>query len=233
MTVALPNGTTLPVVDKGMHYGSTTCRKFRYWEYSCLECGETIEARRDSVIRGTGICVNCLCARNSTAQFNSAASTFKMKASSIHEDRFNYSDVVYKGCGINVVIHCKLHGPFEQTPSNHLAGNTCPYCAKSSFKTDLPGILYYLAINGGEAYKIGVTNRSVKERYSVEELSRIVILAEVHYLVGRCAYSKEQELLSKFKTEKYLGKPLLVTGNTELFSTDIRYIHKEYDNGSI
>jgi len=47
---------------------------------------------------------------------------------SIHNDRYDYSLVEYKGSHKKIKIICKIHGIFEQTPSNHLLGKGCSVC---------------------------------------------------------------------------------------------------------
>lgn len=48
---------------------------------------------------------------------------------SIHNDRYDYSLVDYKGGRIDVKIICKEHGIFEQRPSNHIFNKQgCPKC---------------------------------------------------------------------------------------------------------
>lgn len=56
---------------------------------------------------------------------------FINKAILKHGDKYNYTDVNYKGRGTKVSIICKFHGIFNQTPHNHLAGNGCPTCRNS------------------------------------------------------------------------------------------------------
>ena len=54
---------------------------------------------------------------------------FIEKAISIHNYRYDYSLVEYKGNRINVKIICKEHGIFEQRPSNHIHHKQgCPRC---------------------------------------------------------------------------------------------------------
>jgi very-short-patch-repair endonuclease len=54
---------------------------------------------------------------------------FIKKAISIHNDRYDYSLIEYKGNRINVKIICKEHGIFEQRPSNHIFNKQgCPKC---------------------------------------------------------------------------------------------------------
>ena len=55
---------------------------------------------------------------------------FIEKAQEIHGDRYSYSSVNYQKIDQNVIIICKTHGPFPQTPGSHLGqGSGCPDCA--------------------------------------------------------------------------------------------------------
>lgn len=54
---------------------------------------------------------------------------FIERATEIHGDRYDYSNVDYKCAISKVKIGCKEHGEFEQAPSKHLsAGHGCPTC---------------------------------------------------------------------------------------------------------
>ena len=106
-------------------------------------------------------------------------------------------------------------------PSNILRGQGCPKCIKSGFDPSKPAILYYLSVKQGEAYKIGITNLSVSERYSNEELQDITIIEEWEFENGQEAYKKEQEILKRYKHLRYKGEGLLKSGNTELFLFDV------------
>lgn len=149
---------------------------------------------------------------------------FIEKAKSIHGTKYNYSKVDYKGHGSKITIICSEHGPFEQTPSSHLSGSNCPSCVKNGFDPTKAAILYYLKITidtGKVLYKIGITNRTVNERFSLSELSRIEIIKQKEYKNGQDAYDKEQEILKRFKEYQYKGPAVLSSGNTELFTVDV------------
>jgi hypothetical protein len=46
---------------------------------------------------------------------------------------FDYSKTVYKKCDENIIIICKEHGEFEQTPSTHLNSSyCCPKCVSNN-----------------------------------------------------------------------------------------------------
>lgn len=53
---------------------------------------------------------------------------FLIKALKVHKDTYDYSQVEYKGFNKKIIIICKIHGPFEQTPAYHLKGRHCPMC---------------------------------------------------------------------------------------------------------
>lgn len=53
---------------------------------------------------------------------------FIQKAILVHSDRYDYSKVIYIKSTEKVIIICKKHGEFLQTPSNHLNKNRCPKC---------------------------------------------------------------------------------------------------------
>ena len=53
---------------------------------------------------------------------------FINNAKIIHDNKYDYSLVNYKNSIINVDIICKIHGVFNQSPTNHLQGNGCPKC---------------------------------------------------------------------------------------------------------
>ena len=46
-----------------------------------------------------------------------------------HGDKYDYSKVEYVHSQTKIIIICKEHGEFEQTPSSHLQGRGCPTCA--------------------------------------------------------------------------------------------------------
>jgi Zn finger protein HypA/HybF involved in hydrogenase expression len=55
---------------------------------------------------------------------------FITRAVDAHREKYTYEKTVYNGSKEKVIITCKKHGDFMQTPSNHLYGLTgCPKCA--------------------------------------------------------------------------------------------------------
>ena len=73
-------------------------------------------------------CRNCSTEINSDKQ-RKTTNQFITDAIQIHGDIYNYSKVKYKNAGEKIIIICKEHGDFLQTPNNHLNGQGCIKCA--------------------------------------------------------------------------------------------------------
>lgn len=54
---------------------------------------------------------------------------FIVNAMKVHGDRYDYGDVTYVKSSIKIIINCREHGAFEQTPNSHLRGAGCPSCS--------------------------------------------------------------------------------------------------------
>ncbi len=139
----------------------------------------------------------------------------------VHGNMYDYSKVKYTNSRSDVVVICNIHGEFKQSANSHAQGNGCPACGEYGFNPNEPAILYYLEVNNGEAYKIGITNRTVAERFSNKDLSKIKVLKIVEYASGYDARAEELRILKEFSYAKYTGDDLLASGNTELFNRDI------------
>lgn len=55
--------------------------------------------------------------------------SFIATASKLHNNLYDYSKAVYGGAHSKLTILCAQHGPFEQSPTNHVQGKGCPKCA--------------------------------------------------------------------------------------------------------
>jgi hypothetical protein len=53
---------------------------------------------------------------------------FIIEANQVHNNLYDYSNVSYINAKNKIIITCKIHGDFEQSPINHLYGNGCPKC---------------------------------------------------------------------------------------------------------
>lgn len=77
---------------------------------------------------------------------------FIEKAALLHDNKYDYSLVEYKGWDSKVKIICPNHGEFLQTAGTHLKGSGCPVCGKERSKSK------------NKNKKIKVDNRSFIEK---------------------------------------------------------------------
>lgn len=58
---------------------------------------------------------------------------FLNKAKKFHDDKWNYSKVVYVNGNTPIIIICPIHGDFQQKPKYHLHSKyPCPKCVHPS-----------------------------------------------------------------------------------------------------
>lgn len=86
--------------------------------------------RRGNHLKGFG-CPTCGLAIQNKIYENK----FKYKANIKHNNKWDYSKVVYQGCNVPVCIGCEIHGEFYQTTSAHLRGVGCPRCYNNNTYT--------------------------------------------------------------------------------------------------
>lgn len=53
---------------------------------------------------------------------------FVRAARELHGDTYLYDKAVYSGAHKRMTITCRVHGDFEQNPTNHMQGKGCPHC---------------------------------------------------------------------------------------------------------
>jgi hypothetical protein len=121
-------------------------------------------------LKGAG-CVKCF--RLRIAQLHSRSpEEFKQRAEEVHEGRYSYEHVQYRNNGELVIITCKKHGPFEQTPGSHLAGHGCSKCTYRVSKASTEW-LDYLRVPGREVrLRVGSGRPFLVDGY--DELSNTV-----------------------------------------------------------
>ncbi|GAA6186230.1 zinc-ribbon domain-containing protein [Aliiglaciecola sp. NS0011-25] len=130
----------------------------------------------------------------------------------------------YEGALIPRLHRCSKHGENWTSPSTYWAGTGCPGCAITGFDSTKSGILYYLRVEFSPReyiYKIGITNRTVNERFTNFDLEKIKVVRLWRYEVGVYARRRETEILRAFREFKYNGERVLSSGNSELFVKDV------------
>ena len=172
------------------------------------------------------------CGRDTTGRKKTKTTAeFIADARAVHGDRYDYSNVKYKGASLKVEITCFEHGPFLQKATHHLGGTGCPSCAneitgwsRGNFRRACDGgegFLYAIyCYNGGESFfKVGITSKGVYERF--KDARKMPYNYTELYLVSGDSdsiYNLEKRLHAKLKGLRY--KPnLYFNGHTECFES--------------
>ena len=115
----------------------------------------------DHHLNGHG-CARCGKESMAIKRSEESKNCFIERSRAVHGDLYNYSKSFYIRRKGKVVITCKKHGDFEQTPNDHLMGSGCPLCpARYDHPTNL-----YLMHNGLGKVKVGYAidlNRRITE----------------------------------------------------------------------
>lgn len=167
------------------------------------------------------------CAGNYNLETNEVIDQFKR----IHGDKYDYSKVNYTSAFNEVVIICKEHGDFNQTPKSHKKGSGCPECAvtightKASYleycnKYEGKTYLYLIKCTNEneEFYKVGISRLGAKFRFdSKAKLPYdFEVLAEV-FGDASLIWDLEKSIHALMHKQKYKPK-LEFHGKTECFS---------------
>jgi len=179
----------------------------------------TFKQTPDNHLKGKG-CKKCSTLINSNNQ-RFSREEFIDSCNSTHNSYYSYDNLDYTRMSDKIIVICPAHGDFSIRAQHHINGVGCSSCASHGFDKSKSAVLYYLKIHKGRAYKIGITNRSVQDRFLKKDFNHIEVLKTWHYENGEKAYHKEQDILKEFKFSKYQGIELLSSGNTELFNWDV------------
>lgn len=97
----------------------------------CVTCN----THGDMWLKPFQILRNCCCPKCRSEKLSELRTTkeqFIKKATEIHNGKYIYEKVEYKGVMEKVCIVCPIHGNFHQTPHIHLKGSGCPKCGIES-----------------------------------------------------------------------------------------------------
>lgn len=158
----------------------------------------------------------------------------------IHSGKYTYDNLKCHKRGYlktfdKILITCSKHGNFEQSLASHLAGHGCKECrfygyTKDSFtsyckdfnKDKAKVYLLRFSDENEEFYKIGLTARTVKQRFR-KESERLGYDIEKIF-VGEydpdIAWDKEDELKDKYLKYKYIPNRKM-PGFSECFTSDL------------
>ena len=190
----------------------------------CNNCNTVFNQSPANHLQGHG-CPDCG-TRTTAKKLSLTKDMFIAKAKLLYGSQYDYSNISYIDPYTSITIKCNdCNTVFSKRPDSHIWSNLsgCPTCKSSfgGFNTNKPGTLYYLSINNGEAYKIGITNRHLNLRIKTTDRNKARTIRTWYYQDGNEALNAETTILQKFKKYKYRDEPILHSGNSELFSKDV------------
>jgi hypothetical protein len=178
--------------------------------------------------KGCSICG----AKERGAGLKSNLKEFLIKARAVHGDKYDYSQAVYETAIKKVVITCRVHGEFEQTPNKHLGGQACMQCGvalardtqRQSWVERAGGrecTLYFIRLYSKceTFYKVGITYHSLKHRYRKKDLPngyQYESLAVHKSTNAARIWEWEQSILETFVHLRYTPS-VIFGGQTECF----------------
>ena len=142
-------------------------------------------------------------------------------------DWYSYKNTHYTAWKDNITITCNIHGDFTLRAGSHLNNlGGCKECARKhmgngrSYFRDKLTTLYVLELPNN-LFKIGITTKSIEERYKDDKISYNVVFAAT-FFNGEDAFNIELTIKRKFRRFGYFGPPIFkYTGNTEIFTCDV------------
>jgi protein-arginine kinase activator protein McsA len=102
----------------------------------------------------------------------------------VHGNRYDYSKVDYRNTDTKVVIICRLHGDFQQSPSSHKQGSGCPYCIKNAKLTSFEVIQEFKRVHGDKYDYSKVKFKNVD--------SKVIIICKEHGEFLQTPYSHKK-----------------------------------------
>ena len=202
----------------------------------CPEHGEFLQNPKKHLLYGCNKC------GHTTGSAKQAHTTKQFIEASINKygDLYLYNNVEYKTTHTNVNITCKIHGSFQKSPANHIAGGQgCPACSRASIGTHgqkygrlinptLPTILYYFKHNPTNTFKLGITSVGYDKRYKRKLRANQTLLWFSKIMPRNDAEELEEFLQDEFKDYRTFNHKYRNNGGTEFFTKDI--LNKEGEN---
>jgi hypothetical protein len=144
---------------------------------------------------------------------------FIEKSILIHGDKYDYSKVNYKNSITKVIIICKEHGEFEQTPYCHLKGSICTKCGyilrgiKIKKSWNIEEFIEKATLVHGDKYdysKVDYKNNNTKVIIICKEHGEFYQIPSSHFRGIGCAKCVGK---AKSNTEEFIKNALLVHGD--------------------
>ena len=120
---------------KNVHGNKYGYLKFEFWGVdvksviACCEHGEFLQSAYQHYNRKQG-CPQCAHTLRNATKFARLSASMLKDFKVVHGELYDYSKAVYISATEKVVVICKTHGEFAQSPNKHKSGRGCPECAE-------------------------------------------------------------------------------------------------------
>jgi hypothetical protein len=130
----------------------------------------------------------------------------------------------YTGSFAALTVKCPKDHQYETKWTYFQKGRRCPQCAninKGGYSQTEPGTVYYIRFDlpGKSIWKIGITNGTVKRRFSGEKTPYEIVWHQ-RFDDGKIPRKIELQTLRRYRAYQYKGAELQ-SGNTECFTIDV------------
>jgi hypothetical protein len=208
----------------------------------CPEHGEFKTKPHNHLLKnnkyGCKLCANKFRSLNKTQTFEDLVNVLNKK----YNNKYEYSQIgEYKNKKSKIIIKCPTHGEFIKSAQKHFIGQECFNCKikelvengilvggytfdlfnKNPELKNKDSYLYYLEINDGELYKIGVTVTEISHR-----IKSLKSKSNGHIKKINVLFYEKMKLFDSFVTEneiltKYSDFRVFTKWSTELFNHNI------------
>jgi hypothetical protein len=152
---------------------------------------------------------------------------FIKKATIINGDKYDYSKVNYKNNSTKIIIICKTHGEFEQTPKCHLIGHGCSKCGNIfNRKISIEDFKIKCKEKHGDKYdysKINYINCDTKIKIGCKKHGEFEQIARYHLKGAGCSKCAGT---AKSNTKEFIEKATIIHGDKYDYSK-VNYINNK------
>ena len=157
---------------------------------------------------------------------------FIQRANLIHNNKYDYSKVIYSNAKQKVIITCKKHGEFLQTPNKHLNNRGCPSCFNEKRKYSTEDFIKLASKVHNNKYKynnVEYINSQSKVIITCPTHGNFNQLPSFHLLGVGCPKCRSVDVGNRFRsnTIQFIEKAKTIHGNR------FKYDKVDYKHSSI
>ena len=145
---------------------------------TCKKHGDFLQSPTDH-LSGLG-CKKC--GRESTSKrLAKTVEAFVEESRIVHGCEYGYTRSTYINIGTKLIITCKKHGDFRQTPATHLRGSGCPKCKNSKLEKVALDVLRYSSVKHKKHFRFSELGRLSYDFYLPKHKILIEMDGEQHF----------------------------------------------------